>query len=209
MPEDKHAALQALLQDRKTSTKGRASRWMDICLNADLSKTLALAEEELAAVEDAIATAEEHADQRAGGKVAVDPELTKSKKAAEKAVAEAQAAVDAATVTVTFTALKANDYDELLKQHPPREGNQLDAVNDHNNATFPDALMYASATKVEDAEGNLVDMDTREVLGTLSDGERIVACRVSNDVNGKTLSVPSFDANSQNRRRSGSNSNRR
>jgi hypothetical protein len=207
MPD--HSALQALLQDRKTSTKGRASRWMDVCLVANLAKTLALAEEDLAAAHAVADNAAENADKRAGGKVAIDPELTKQVKAAEKAVAEAQVAVDAASVTVTFTALKANDYDELLKQHPPREGNQMDAMGDRNQATFPDALMLASATKVEDAEGNLVDMDATELLETLSDGERIVACRVANEVNGKSLSVPSSDANSRNRPRSGSSSSRR
>lgn len=207
MPD--HSALQALLQDRKTSTKGRASRRMDICLDASLSMTLALADQELAAVEAAIETAEESADRRAGGKVAIDPELTKQRKAAEKAVAEAEVAVDAATVRVTFTALKASDYDALLKDHPPREGIEADTQADRNTDTFPDALMLACATKVEDADGNLVDMDVTELLGTLSDGERIVACQVAGDVNLRILSVPSSDAKSRNRQRSGSSSNRR
>jgi hypothetical protein len=207
MPD--HSALQALLQDRKSSTKGRASRRMQVCLDAKLSLTLALAEEDLAAVEAAIETAEASAEKRAGGTVAIDPGLVKEKAAAEKAVTEAETAADAATVTITFTALKANDYDELLKQHPPREGNQLDAIDDRNNATFPDALMVACATKIEDADGNLIDMDAADLLGTLSNGERIIACQVAGDVNSKTLSVPSSDANSQNRRRSGSSSNRR
>lgn len=207
MPD--HSALQALLQDRKTSTKGRASRWMNVCLVADLSKTLALAEHELDAANAAATEAAEHADQRAGGKVAIDPEITKRIKAAEKAADDAATAVDAASVRVTFVALKSHDYDVLQKEHPPREGNQLDAIADRNESTFPDALMLASATKVEDLDGNLVDMDTTEVLETLSDGERIVACQVANDVNGKTLSVPSSDANSRNRPRSGSSSNRR
>jgi hypothetical protein len=207
MPD--HSALQALLQDRKSSTKGRASRRMQVCLDAKLSLTLALAEEDLAAVEAAILDAEAGAEKRAGGKLAIDPGLAEEKAAKEAAVAEAETAADAATVTITFTALKANDYDELLKQHPPREGNQLDAIDDRNNATFPDALMVASATKIEDAEGNLIDMDVADLLGTLSNGERIIACQVANDVNSKTLSIPSSDANSQNRRRSGSSSNRR
>ena len=204
-----HEALQALLQDRKSPKGGRATRRMDICLSAPLSMTLALAEQDLAVVEADIALAEATADKRAGGTVAIDPELTKQKKAAEKAVAEAEAAVDAASVTVTFTALKANDYDELLKKHPPREGNPIDAENDRNESTFPDALMLASATKVEDADGNLVDMDIPELLGTLSNGERIIACQAANSVNDRTLNVHFSDANSQSRRRSGSSSNRR
>jgi hypothetical protein len=207
MPD--HSALQALLQDRKTSTKGRASKWMNVCLDAKLSLDLALAEQELNVVEATIAEAEASADKRAGGKVAIDPELAKRKKAAEKAVADAEAAVDAASVTVTFTALKAHDYDELQTKHPPREGNQLDLAAEHNRDTFPDALMFECATKVEDVDGNLVDMDTTELLETLSDGERVIACQVSNDVNGRNLSVPFSDANLPSRRRSGSSSKRR
>lgn len=207
MPD--HSALQALLQDRKTSTKGRASRWMNVCLVANLSKTLALAEEELAAAEAAAAEAAQQGEKRVGGKVAADPEITKRIKAAEKAVDEAEAAVDAASVTVTFTALKASDYDALLKEHPPREGNETDAMTDRNELTWYDALMFASATKVEDLDGNLVDMDTTELLETLSDGERNIACRVSNEVNSKSLSVPFSDANSPSRPRRGSSSKRR
>lgn len=204
-----HEALQALLRDRQTSTKGRASKWMNVCLDAKLSLDLALAEEALDAVEDAIEEAEKGADKRAGGKVATDPELAKRKKAAEKVVADAEVAVDAASVTVTFTALKAKDYDELQKAHPPREGDQRDMLAEHNRDTFPDALMFESATKVEDVDGTLVDMDTTELLETLSDGERVVACQVAFDVNGRNISVPFSDANLPSRRRSGSSSKRR
>jgi hypothetical protein len=207
MPD--HSALQQLLQDRKTSTKGRASKWMNICLDAKLSMVLALAEQELAETKSAVAVAELSAEKRAGGTVAVDPELTKKVTAAEKAVAAAEKAADAATVTVTFTALKSHDYDELLKLHPPREGNERDQATDVNQETFPDALMLASATKVEDSDGNIIEMDLEELLGTLSNGERIVACQVANDVNLRTLSVPFSDANSQSRQRSGSRSSRR
>lgn len=207
MPD--HTALQALLQDRKTSTKGRASRRMEICLDEKLAMDLGRAEQELDVVEGLIADAEEKADKRAGGKVAIDPELRKRKTAAEKAVAAAETAADAATVTVTFTALKAKDYDALVKDHPPREGNPIDAGNDRNESTFPDALMLASATKVEDADGTLVDMDIPDLLDTLSNGERIIACQAAISVNDRIQSVDFSDAKSPSRRRSGSGSNRR
>ena len=180
---------------------------MAICLSEPLAAKLADAEEDLAAANAAVEEAQKHADVRAGGKVAIDPDLDKRVKAAEKAVAEAEADVDAASVVVTFTALKAADYDELLKEHPPREGNELDALRDANQATFPDALMLKSATKIEDADGNLVDMDIADLIGTLSNGERILACQVANDVNLRTSTFS--EANSQHRRRSGSNSKRR
>lgn len=208
MPEDpKHATLQALLQDRKTSKKGRASKRLKICLNADLANALDDAEQELDIVDGLIDDAKNgaEADRRAGGKVAVDPELIKRQKAAQKTFDEAMKAFDAASVRVTFTALKSHDFDALLKEHPPREGNLVDAARDRNESTFPDALMLASATKVEDAAGNLIDMDPADLLETLSDGERVIACQVSNDVNYQTSSADFSGANSRSRRRSGSN----
>jgi hypothetical protein len=210
MPEDpKHASLQALLQDRKSSTpKGRASRRLAVCLSTDLSMDFEDAEQELAAANQAVAEAEATADVRAGGRVAIDAELTKRVKAAEKAVADTEAAVDAASVVITFTALKAADYDVVHKEHPPREGNERDAAFDYNESTFPDALMLKSASKrVEDADGNLIDMDVVELIDTMSNGERTLACRVALDVN---LRQSSFsEAKSLSRQRSGSNSKRR
>lgn len=209
MPEDpKHAALQALLQDRKTSTKGRASRRIAICLSTELSMDLEDAKGELAEANEAVTEAEKTADRRAGGKLAIDAKLTSAVKAAEKTVAEAEAAVDAASVIVTFNALKAADYDDLLKKHPPREGNERDAIYDYNESEFPDALMLASASRhVEDAEGNLVAMDVADIIDTMSNGERRLSCRLSTDVN---LRESSFsDAKSQSRQRSGSSSKRR
>lgn len=205
MPD--HEALRGLLQDRKSSTKGRASRRMAVCLSAPLAMALADAESELAAAKSAAEAAEAGSDRRAGGKVAIDPALTKAVTAAEKAVAEAEAAVDAASVIITFTALKAADYDELMKEHPPREGDDLDRLNDYNRDTFPDALMRKSASKLEDADGNLIDMDLADVIDEFSNGERTLACQVSNDVNLRTSTFS--DAKSQSRQRSGSNSKRR
>jgi hypothetical protein len=214
MPEDikqteQHARLQALLQDRKSPTpKGRPSRPMAVCLDAELSMDLEDADRELAAAKEAVAEAEANADTRAGGKVAVDPDLTKRVKDAEKTVAAAEKLVDAASVIVTFTALKAEDYDKLKDQHPPREGNEYDQMTEYNRETFPDALMAASALrKVKDADGNLVDMDVDEIIATMSNGERTMACRVSNDLNLRDSTFS--EANSRNRQRSGSNSNRR
>ena len=208
MPEDvdKHDRLKALLQDRKSPTpKGRASRPMAICLDTELSMDLEDAERELGAAKEAAANGTE---TRAGGKVTLDPDLDKRVKAAEKAVAEAETLVDAASVIVTFAALKADAYDELLKQHPPRDGNELDGYSDYNRETFPDALMAASALKhVKDVDGNLVEMDVVDVIATMSNGERVIACQVSLDVNNRTSSFS--EAKSLSRQRSGSNSKRR
>lgn len=205
MPEGKHDKLQQLLQDRKASKKGRAFRPMAICLDADLSMDLEDAERELAAAKKA---ADEATEIRAGGKVSTDPEMAKRVSAAEKAVAEAEALVDAASVIVTFAALKAADYDDLLKLHPPREDHEYDKLDDYNRDTFPDALMAASASKnVKDADGDLVDMDVADVIAEMSSGERNLACKVAFDVNTRQSSFS--DAKSQSRQRSGSNSKRR
>lgn len=207
MPD--HDVLLALLQDRKTSTKGRASRRMTICLNEELAMAHAVAEHELAAAKAAVKYAEDHADKRAGGKVAVDRELIKEEAAAEKAVNDAKAAADDVSVVITFTALKSGDFDALQNEHPPREGNKSDANQGHNVDTFPDALMRASATKLTDTEGKLIDADLGEILDGLSNGERIIACQTANLVNDRTASIHFSEAVSRNRRRNGSSSNRR
>lgn len=211
MPEDvdKHARLQSLLQDRKSPTpKGRASRPMALCLDTELSMDLEDAEAELAEAKQAVADAEAVAEPRAGGKIAIDPELKKRVKDAEAAVAEAEAAVDAASIIITFSALKAEDYDALHKEHPPREDHESDKLYDYNQATFPDALVAECASKkVKDADGNLVDLDIADVINTMSDGERTVARAVVLNLNQRTSSFS--DAKSQSRQRSGSNSKRR
>lgn len=202
--EDKHARLQAKLQDRKTSNKGRGSRPMKICLDAELSMDLEDADAELAAVQAVVEKAKAGTEARAGGKLKVDPALTKRLAAAEKAVSDAELAADADSVIITFAALKAEKYDELKDQHPPREGDDLDRMTEYNRETFPDALMSASAAaQVKDVDGNIVDMDVAEIIAEMSNGERILACQVSNDLNERNSSFS--DAKSRTRRRSGSN----
>lgn len=205
MPD--HEALRALLQDRKSSTKGRASRRMAICLSAELSADFENAERELAEAKEAADAARNTGDRRLGAAPG-DPELDKRVELAEKAVAAAEKAADEASVIITFTALKAHEYDDLLKKHPPRDDNDLDKLHDYNRDTFPDALMAASASpKVEDNDGNLVDIDITDLIDGMSNGERILACQVAGDVNDRTSSFS--EAKSLSRRRSGSNSKRR
>lgn len=207
--EDRHARLKMLLQDRRSPTpKGRASRPMALCLDTELSMDLEDAEEELAEAKQAVDEAETMAEPRAGGKVGIDPALKKRAATAEKAVAEAETAVDAASIIITFAALKADEYAALLTEHPPREGNDRDAAFDYNEDSFPGALMAECASKIiKDAVGNLVEMDIADVIEGMSDGERKVACAVSLNLNQRTSSFS--DAKSQSRQRSGSSSKRR
>lgn len=209
MPD--HEALQALLQDRKTSAKGRITLPMNVILDAQLAFDGNNAERELDAAKAAVKEAEKAAegDKRAGGKVGISPELAAAVETAQAAFDEANEAAAQATVKVVFTALKGSDYDELVKLHPPRDGDEGDATEGYNRATFNEALMYESAVKVLDRDDQIVDMDTTEVLGTLSAGERLFAETIAQQANIRTTAVPFSVAGSQSRQPSGGKSKRR
>lgn len=193
-----HARLHALVQDRKNpKSKNRASRWMHVTLDASLAEALLLARQELAVAEserDQAAKEAAAGDKRSGGMPPLPTVITDRVAAAQAAVDAAQAAADAVTVRMTFGALLFDDYDELEKQHPPRDADEEDAEKGFNRDTFPGVLMRASATKVHDLDGNLLDMETDDVIDGMSNGERIMACTVSNTVNVRVASVPSFGA---------------
>jgi hypothetical protein len=209
MPD--HSALQEMLQDRKSSTKGRITLPMNIILQANLALDVNNAERALEAAKGAVDEAEKAADgdKRAGGTPAIDPLLTAAVDEAQAAFDAAEEAAAAATVKVVFTALKGDDYDALVKQHPPREGDEGDAAEGYNRSTFPKALMYESATKVLDRDDELVDMDTTDLLGTLSPGERLFAETIAAQANVRTTAVPFSVAGSQSRQPSGGKSKRR
>lgn len=211
MPD--HARLQQLLQDRKSKTKnvGRPSRQLRFCLDNDLAQERAEAEQKLAEAKAELdaATAEAQADKRAGGRVRVDAAITKLHKDAEDAAEKARTAADEDSVVVTFTAVQSEDYDELVTEHPPREGNEDDAKNAVNGATFPGALMRASISAITDIDGATVDMDPDDLVAGFSNGERIIAINASNEVNLRITSIPFSDASSPRRQASGSKSRRR
>lgn len=205
IPDERHAKLQALLQDRKTSKKGRASRYLDLILDADLAEALALARQELAEAEaerDDTFNETRKTDRRQGGTVPIDPVITERVEAAQAAADDAQTAADEATVRIVFVALKNDEFDQLTKEHPPRDSNEEDLEVGYNRDTFPDALMRACAAKVLDLDGNLLDVDPGDVIDGMSNGERVLACQVSNAVNMRVASVPSYGASSQSRQRS-------
>jgi hypothetical protein len=206
MPEDKHARLQALLLDRKSKTpKGRASAPFPIILDADLAIALARAEQSRSVALEAIAEAEKEAagDKRMGGTPKIDPALIEELTAAEASLAEAEAAADEATVQIVFTALKTGPFDELVKEHPPREGDETDQQFEYNRSTFPDALVRACATKVVDLDGDEIETDPLELIDGFSNGERITAQNVVNGLNQQAASVPFYNARSQSRQRNG------
>lgn len=209
MPD--HTRLQQLLQDRKSPSKGRPSRTLRVCLDNDLAQDRAEAEQELAQAKAELDAATEaaKADKRAGGRVAVDAKIRKQFTDAEAAAEAARAAADEASVVLTFTAVKSDDYDELVTQNPPREGNEDDAKEGVNGVAFPMALMRASISKVTDTEGNIVEMDVDDIVATFSNGERLISMSASNEVNLRITSIPFSDASSPRRQASGSKSRRR
>ncbi|GII87058.1 hypothetical protein Ssi03_50480 [Sphaerisporangium siamense] len=71
--------------------------------------------------------------------------------------------MQAHTVAFLLRALPNKEWSDLLKQHPPRKGNQGDLVSDYNTETFPVAALAAcckSPKMTEDQAGQLVDAIT-------------------------------------------------
>lgn len=206
--DERHQRLQALLTDRKAK-KGRASRVAYVCLDADLSFKLAEAEQELDVIREQVdADAKEKAHDRrlGGGGVAPDPDLQSSLLAAEQKAAAAQDAADEVTVAITITAVPADEFDELLKKHPPRDGNEADQRFGAHVNTFCDALLLGGVTRIADRDGNLVDVSFDELLPTLSSGERQAVRGAALEANQRTASIPFSVSKSSNDRGSGGRS---
>lgn len=71
-------------------------------------------------------------------------------------------------------------YEDLIEEHPPREGNQVDAGHGYNTKTFPRALAVASLVSVT---GETLPDDAAKLafLGSLSTGAwRILSQEVIN-----------------------------
>lgn len=207
---DQHVRLKQLLQDRRSPTKGRASRRLNVCLDASLAAAVAEAQQKVTEAENDIAAHNEQhkGDIRQGGKIPVPQDLTDRLAEAERALEEAEAEADEATVSVLFVALKSDDYDKILKEHPPAEGNDADKEFGANRETFLAALMAACAQRVEH-NGEIIDMEPGEVLDTLTSGEKSIAHTVALEINLRSNStVPFSGANSQSRQRSGGQSRR-
>jgi hypothetical protein len=207
---ERHQRLQALLQDRKAK-KGRASRVVHVCLDASLAADLAEADAELAMVRSTVEDAEKAraGDKRQGGKVPLDPDLQRQLKAAEAKVDAAKDAVAEATVTITVSALPADEFDELLKKHPPRDGNDDDKEFGADREAFCDALLLNGATKVTDRDGTLVDIAFAELLPELSSGERQLVRNMALEVNQRVASIPFSVAKSSSGRASSGRSRSR
>ncbi len=207
---ERHERLQALLQDRKAK-KGRASRVLYLCLDAELAATLAEANGELNIIRSKIeeATKEQAHDKRQGGVVPIDPELQPQLDAAEAKVAAASEAADNATIGVLLVALPSAEYDQLMKKHPAPDDDAASKDFGADVEPFLDALVLACATKVQDRDGALIDIDPDELYATLSSGERDIARRYALEINQRVASVPFSVAKSSSARASDGRSKRR
>ncbi|MFD6343619.1 hypothetical protein ACFWF9_02690 [Streptomyces roseolus] len=82
--------------------------------------------------------------------------------AADAQLAQANAALEDATITLTFRALPRPAWEALLKDHPPTEDG-ADQGHEYNVETFPAALISASST-----DGMTVE-EAQELLDSWSD----------------------------------------
>ncbi|MFH8813125.1 hypothetical protein ACH4GZ_39000 [Streptomyces hygroscopicus] len=118
------------------------------------------------AAKDALATAQ-YAQRRIKETAEADPDSAESKKAvraAETEVKKAQAAVDEATIVLTFRALERTALTELKKAHPATEEQAEEGI-DFNIDTLGPALVAASSVD------GLTEDDARLFLDTWSDAE--------------------------------------
>lgn len=130
---------------------------------------------------DALATTQ-YAERRIKETAEADPENAESKKAVRTATAEvkkAQAAVDEATITLTFRALERTALTELKKQHPPTEEQAEDGF-EFNVDTLGPALVAAAS------EDGLTEEDARTFLDTWSDAEAAALFSAAWDVQHET-----------------------
>lgn len=106
-------------------------------------------------------------EQRNAKRLAEDdtsPETKKAVRAADAAVAKSQAAVDDASIVLTFRALERTALDALKKAHPPTEEQAEDGF-EINADTLGPALVAAS-----NLDG-MTEEQAREFLDTWSDAE--------------------------------------
>lgn len=204
--------LRQLLNDRndKSRPRGRASAPFPIILDADLAIDLSQARGELQAAETAVTDFENEAkkDARQGGRRKPPADMQADVDQAKQRVEELEAEADGVKVMLVFVALPAEENDALMKEHPPREGDEGDQQYGFNRLDFPVARMHKCANRVVGMDDEPLDLDPKKLVSGMSPGERDLAVQVCNGVNAQMASVPFYDASSQSRQRSGGKSRR-
>lgn len=110
--------------------------------------------------------------------------------ALEKDLANKRAAVDEVTKVLTFRAMGARRYDELVDEHPPTDQQQAEAQErfnrpaPYNPDTFPVALIAASLVEPE-----LTVEEVERIWNEWNRDERLALFEAAMDVNSRATRV--------------------
>ncbi|MEU8158046.1 hypothetical protein AB0B94_30705 [Micromonospora sp. NPDC048986] len=156
------------IKDKIRSAR-RPTRSVDLCLETELQDRFEVLEQQLAE-----ASAATSRDKRLGS----GAEVRQLAEQIEALRAEMQDYV----ITFKLQAVGQRRWNDLLREHPPREGNEEDQVVGHNIDTFYDAAIQACAV-----DPVLDDDDWRVLLGDTEErkAELVAAGKVDEVEEGK------------------------
>lgn len=77
---------------------------------------------------------------------------------------ELKESIESGRITVTVTALPSSKYRNLLKDHPPREGDEFDQKVGYNEDSFILPFLTAATVAARDADGADVPLDVEKWL---------------------------------------------
>jgi hypothetical protein len=133
-------------------------RDISVCLSGPLRHQWETRKQAIALLADEIEREREEPgpDQRLGQK----SEALKTRETLEAELQDLLPKMRAASVTLRFTALDFNGWNELVLAHPPREGNLTDRAWGYNTLSFYPAAMRLTGQAVED--GQAVDVSSAQ-----------------------------------------------
>lgn len=169
----------------------RPTRTVEVCLETDLQTEYERLHQQLAEVR-----AREATDKRLGSGA-------ESRQIAEQITA-LQAEMAEYVITFELGAVGPKAWDALLREHPPREGNQDDSMLGHNVEAFSDAAIRActiSPTLDDEDWAELLGSDDRD--GKLTPKQYADLNNAVMALNIRTISVPNSYAASAILRTSG------
>lgn len=228
MPEAKPQIedLRRLIHDRKTKGgKGRISRDIDLCLDADLAVEHERATAAVTAAQERIdgwkqeqatdldpETGRPRGDRRMTTKSGeTPPDLQAAFEGAEAAERAARKAKDAYTVQVKLTSVSNGEWDELVTANPPRDGNESDKGYGANWPVFLHDLFVACFTSVHynGEPFDLGETGPSDLFAGLSPGENAIVEAALMNICKRQVSVSFSEAASSQNPLSGGKSRRR
>ncbi|HJY33547.1 MAG TPA: hypothetical protein VJ260_01780 [Vicinamibacterales bacterium] len=98
---------------------------------------------------------------------------------------EQKAIIASGVVRIVIKGLTRGEFRRLLTEHPPRDGDDLDAQLGYNSDTFGDALVTASIVRTENLDGEPVENEWATWADDMTNGqweEVFTAClKLTND----------------------------